>query len=366
MALASAAPPMGPPLRRHASFSIAFLAVLVALAPTPPSADSAERLFKPFPGDVFLGVTDTGDDSGFRSFADAVGKHPPVIQTYHPWGNSLHEAIPRWRSVRARPILHISTAEGDGNEVITPRGIAEGFGDGYLLRLNRSFARQGIRAYVRPLGEPNRCLNPYAGVDCAGTLRGGAYSQRWYRQAFRRIYILLHGGARRSKVNERLERLGMPDIRRAAGREPRRLPDAPVAVIWSPLPAGSPEVRVNRPGRYYPGSDWVDWAGTDFYSRYPHWKDLNRFYAKYAKAEGKPFALTEFGVWGKDSPAFVKRLFRFVGKRRHTRMLVYYQDFGSGNEFRIQNYPESLGVIQRQVDSIRFPALAPNPPESER
>jgi len=37
-------------------------------------------------------------------------------------------------------------------------------------------------------------------------------------------------------------------------------------------------VKGNFPGNYWPGSRWVDWVGTDFYSQYPVWKDLNRFY----------------------------------------------------------------------------------------
>ena len=334
--------------------------VIVACAIAP--AEAARRLYRPPANKVFFGVTDTGDAADFRQFANAVGKHPAVIETYHPWSNTLHDAAPRWHEIRARPILHISTIDGDGNELITPRGIAKGLGDGYLLRLNRSFARQDLRAYIRPLGEPNRCLNPYAGVDCAGTVRGGAYAHKWYRRAFRRMYLLLHGGARRWKINDRLERLGMPKIRRRAGREPRRLPKAPIALIWSPLPAGSPEVSANLPGRYYPGDAWVDWVGTDFYSRYPYWGDLRRFYRRYSAARDKPFALTEWGVWGADRPGFVRRLFQFMRNRRRARMLVYYQDFGAPNEFRIQGYPNSRRVIYRRIDSRRYPAMAPHAP----
>ena len=38
-------------------------------------------------------------------------------------------------------------------------------------------------------------------------------------------------------------------------------------------------MKGNFPGNYWPGRRWVDWVGTDFYSQYPVWKDLNRFYA---------------------------------------------------------------------------------------
>jgi len=347
-------------------FASAVAACAIVLGAAAPSAEGARKLYRPPANKIYFGVTDTGEASGFRHFANAVGKHPPVIETYHPWGNSLHEAAPRWHSVHARPILHISTIDGDGNELITPRAIARGLGDGYLLRLNRSFARQHLLAYIRPLGEPNRCLNAYAGVDCAGAVRGGAYAHKWYRRAFRRMYVILHGGTWRRKINRRLRRMGMPRIRRRNGPEPRWLPRAPVAVIWSPLPAGSPEVSANLPGRYYPGDRWVDWVGTDFYSRYPYWGDLRRFYAKYSARRDKPFALTEWGLWGEDRPGFVRRLLKFMRNRRHAKMLVYYQDFGAPNEFRIQGYPSSRKVLYRRLDSRRFPALAPHAPGTMR
>jgi hypothetical protein len=335
----------------------------VALLAAAPGVAEAFRPLKPPLGKNFFGVSDNGRASGFRNFARTVGKHPPLIETYHPWENSLNQAIPRWRDVRARPILHVSTVDQDGHEVITPRGIAIGKGDEYLLRLNRRFTRARIPAYIRPLGEPNRCLNAYAAVDCAGSRRAERYAPKWYRRAFRRIYILVHGGGRRWEINRRLERLGLPGIRRGGGREPRKLPEAPVAVIWSPLPGGSPGTPVNRPGHFWPGYRWVDWVGTDFYARYPHWKDLRRFYRRFSKRTSKPFALTEWGLWGYDSPRFVRRVFSFARTHRHTRMLVYYQDFGTDNPFRIQNFPASRRVLERKLDTTRYPAFAPDFPE---
>ena len=53
-----------------------------------------------------------------------------------------------------------------------------------------------MRAYVRPLGEPNRCLNVYASYDCGGNARDAAHRPRWYKLAFRRIYVIVHGGGK--------------------------------------------------------------------------------------------------------------------------------------------------------------------------
>ncbi len=111
------------------------------------------------------------------------------------------------------------------------------------------------------------------------------------------------------------------------------LPAAPVSIIWSPLPGGSPRVKGNFPGNYWPGRRWVDWVGTDFYSQYPVWKDLNRFYAG-KQWKGKPVAINEWAVYGGDEPRFVKQLIAWIVKRPRVRMLVYYQGFGSRQPLR--------------------------------
>ena len=102
-----------------------------------------------------------------------------------------------------------------------------------------------------------------------------------------------------------------------------------MSIIWSPLPGGSPRVKGNFPGNYWPGARWVDWAGTDFYSQYPVWKDLNRFYAG-KQWRGKPLAIAEWAVYGEDEPRFVKQLITWVVKRPRVRMFVYYNGFGPG------------------------------------
>jgi len=313
----------------------------------------------PPPKKTFFGVTDTGFAADFHAFSQAVDKHPAVIQTFHPWGNSLHRALPRWRRVRARPMLHITTRADNGEELITPRQIALGYGDDYLVRLNRTLSRRKLPLYLRPLGEPNRCLNFYAGVDCSGNVRGGAYAFDWYRQAFRRIATIVRGGGRRRAINADLGALHLPKIRRLTdSRLPRRLRRAPVAMVWSPLPAGSPMVKANFPAHYWPGGRWVDWVGTDFYNRYSSWKHLKRFYARFATDKKKPMALTEFGLWGQDGARFMKRIFRFARTRDRVRMMIYYQDFGSSNPFRIQNFPRGRAALRRHLDSTRFPRHA--------
>jgi hypothetical protein len=325
-----------------------------ALVPAPAGAGTLEPRGKR----IFFGISDTGDSADFGGFSRTMNKHPALIQTFRSWGSDFPESIERWQAARARPVLHVTTADPvDGHELISPRAIAHGKGDGYLIRLNRLFWAKRIRAYLRPMGEPNRCLNVYSAYDCAGKLRDAAHRPRWYRKAFRRVHLIVHGGGKRRQIDRRLAKAGLPPLRGRA----RGLPRAPVAVVWSVLPAGSPTRRWNRPRRFYPGDRYVDWVGTDFYSDNQDWKALKGLYRRY---DSKPFALPEWGVVGADDSRFVRRLLTWVDRHRRCKMLVYYQDFGATSSYRIQNYPASLVVLRRWLHHPRVPHFAPNPPKA--
>ncbi len=341
---------------------LAALGVTAALA-LGAAAPANANLLQPGPGKVFFGLTDSGVTSQFTEFGEAVGKHPPIIETFRSWGTDLKGSIKRWQKAIARPVLHITTADpNDGHELIDPRQIAQGYGDDYLMSLNYLFWSQNMRAYIRPLGEPNRCLNVYAAYDCEGNLVSQAQSPYWYKQAFRRMYVILHGGGKLEKIDARLEKAHLPPLRSATGALPTGLPAAPIVVIWSPLPSGSPTIRKNLPGHFYPGPSYVDWVGTDFYSSYPEWKALIRIYSRFKR---KPFSLTEWGIDGSDDPRFVRQLFTWLQRHPRCRMLIYYQDFGSTSSYRLQNYPASLSVVARKLSSPSFPEWAfeaPVPP----
>jgi Glycosyl hydrolase family 26 len=306
---------------------------------------------------IFFGVSDTGDPADFGHFSEALNKHPALIESFRTWGSDFPDSIERWQAARARPVLHITTADNsDGHELISPRSIAQGYGDDYLIRLNKLFWAKKMAAYIRPLGEPNRCLNVYSPYDCAGNLRDSAHKPRWYRLALRRIDILVHGGGSRAKIDARLDEAGLPPMQGNANGLPR----APVAVLWSTLPAGSPTVPQNRPKHFYPGDRYVDWVGTDFYSDNQDWKALTGLYNRFS---AKPFSIPEFGISaGVDDPGYMSRLMGWVRGHKRTKMLVYYQDFGSASSYRIQNYPASMAALSDALHHPVFPAFAPNPP----
>jgi len=333
---------------------LAAIAVAVVCLTGVAKADAGTLL--PRGNKIFFGVSDTGDPADFGAFSEALNKHPALIESFRTWGSDFPESIERWQEARARPVLHFTTADnGDGHELIDPRAIARGYGDDYLIRLNRLFWEKEMPAYLRPLGEPNRCLNVYASYDCEGNSRDAAHSPRWYKLAFRRMYVILHGGSKRGEINHRLTAAGVPPLRSSVAGLPR----APIAVLWSTLPAGSPTVPQNRPRHFYPGDDYVDWVGTDFYSDNPDWKALSGLYRRFSH---KPFALPEFGVSEGDAPTFMRKLMTWVLGHRRCKMIVYYQDFGSTSSYRIQNYPASLNVLSEAIHHKAFPPYAPNPP----
>ncbi len=328
---------------------VAFVLVAAFAAPA-----RALTLVPPKP-DVFFGVSDKGTTEEFNEFTALMAKHPALLETFHPWGNSLNAAFERWRETATRPVLAISTQDDQTlAELITPAQIALGAGDDYLLQLNNFFFKHGLPAYIRPLGEPNRCLNAWSAVNCDGTQKGGEYTTGWYKQAFRRISTIVRGAGTLEEVNATLAEAGLPPINRTKGPPPASLPPAPVSIIWSPLPGGSPRAKGNFPGNYWPGARWIDWVGTDFYSEYPAWKDLKRFYAA-RRWRRKPFSLTEWAVSGEDEPRFVKQLIAWTAKRPRVRMLVYYRGFGSATEntYDLSHYP-------RTTNTLRLKARRPN------
>jgi hypothetical protein len=230
------------PCKARAAIAAVLAILLVAALAAAPAAQA--KLLEPPGKKVWFGVSDTGDMADFGHFSDSVDKHPAVIESFRTWGSEFPDSIQRWQTARARPMIHITTADNnDGHELISLAQIARGDGDGYLVRLNNLFAAKHMRAYVRPLGEPNRCLNVYAAYDCAGKPRGPEDSAAQYRRAFRRIYVIVHGGGKKAAIDKRLAEAGLPRLRADVGG----LPKAPVAIVWSPHPSGDPTLPPQPP-----------------------------------------------------------------------------------------------------------------------
>jgi hypothetical protein len=324
-------------------------ALLVALVCClAPSAASADVLLPPA-GRVFTGLT----GGSYSAFQHEVGKHPAVDGVFVTWGKSLDSAFGQARANHARLMLHISTAEGYGApEQITPLGLAEGEGDGYLLRLSEAIAHSGEPVYIRLLPEMDQANNAYCAFNSDGSSRGASHSPANFRQAWRRAVLVLRGGPV-AAIDSRLHALGLPAL---SGTDATELPRLPVAFLWVPQTEGTPAIQSNSPSAYYPGSAYVDWVGTDFYSLYPNFAGLERLYAAYP---GKPFAFGEWALWNGDDADWVRELFAFVSSHTRVRMLLYNQGERAGGPFRLSRYPNARHEIKRLIAAPRFLAYAP-------
>ena len=193
-------------------------------------------------------------------------------------------------------MLHISTAQNYGvPEVISPRGIARGQGDAYLLSLNRRIDEAGEPVYVRLMAEMNQTNNAYCAFNANGSSRGASHSTSAFKDAWRRSTLILRGGPV-ATINAKLKRLQLPAVRGAGDDE--ELPRPQLSMLWVPQTEGTPNIAANSAAAYWPGPQYVDWVGTDFYSRFPAFAKLERFYAQYPS---KPFVFGEWAMWGADT-----------------------------------------------------------------
>jgi hypothetical protein len=325
--------------------------------------------YAPPKGKVFHGVSDTGDVGDFGKFSRQTGSHPAVLQDFYHWGTPLTTgALERWHKTKTRGVLSLSTAPGDGTEVISPKQIAIGRDDHYILRLGESIKAARQVVYIRLLPEMNGSWNPYSAYNADGTARDSAHSTKWFKQAWRRFDLIVKGG-KRKVVNQKLRKLHMPRILRAKSENDKvykregvlsTLPQPKVALQWVPQTSGSPNKKGNRPQAYWPGSKYVDWVGADVYSKYSNhtlWSNLNKLYKAYPKV---PFLIGEYSAWDNDkSGSFVNRLFDWARKNNRTRMLIYYRSVDPDNVFNLQFYPGAKDVLHSNLNGPRFAPKAP-------
>jgi hypothetical protein len=347
------------------------LAAMAAIAVAPGAA--AAKTYAPKNGLAYHGVSDTGEIADFFGFADQVNAHPALLQEFFHWRVPLTTgAFERWAKANTRGVLSLSTTTGEGVEVITPRQIATGKDDRYVLRLARTIAEAKQTVYVRLMAEMNGYWNAYCAYNADGSPRRGGHSTHWFKQAWRRFALIIRGGSR-DEVNEKLVRLGMPRILRAKSQNDpvyeggadgiplpvgEHLPQPRVAMMWVPQSFGSPSVSKNQPGNYWPGGRYVDWVGFDIYSKFAGAFDDDRaFFERYRH---KPFVIGEYGPWDNDySGAFTRALFDWIESHDRVKMALYYRDVTTTNPYNVQYYPGAQAVLQSRLNDARWVKFAP-------
>jgi hypothetical protein len=317
---------------------------------------------------IWHGVSDTGEARDYRRFNKQVREHTALLQVFFHWGVPLTTgAFDRWERTDTRGILSLSTAPGGEAEVTTPRRIASGRDDHYLLRLNESIDNFNQVVYIRPFAEMNLHVNPYSAYNADGSKRQG-HATKWFKRAWRRMVLIVRGG-KRDRINRRLMRMGLPRIHRARSNHgqiyaerdvPRRLDHPKVAFMWMPLTRGSPNVPGNQPRDYWPGRRYVDWVGTDVYAKFSNrtlWTNLRGFFRRY---RGYPFAIGEYAAWDNDYDGdFMRRIHRFARKRPRVNALIYFRSVDPDNEFNLQHYRGAKRALRRILNRKRYMAFAP-------
>ncbi len=321
-------------------------ALVVTICLALPGAAQAEVLLPPS-GKVFAGLTGGYDTLGFER---QTGSHPAVFQFFSGFDGSL-EYIFRGAAVsRSRLAIHLST-DRSGREVITPKGIATGRGDTFLIKLADRIALSGAPAYIRLMSEMNCHWNMYSAYTASGRARGPEYTTRWYKRAWRRTVLVVRGGPV-ARVNRKLRAMRL----RPVVTDRTELARPTVSFMWVPQVAGAPDTRANSPRAYWPGKRWVDWVGTDFYSKFPNFAGLERFYRQF---RGKPFVFAEWALWGRDDPAFVRRLFAWARSHGRVRMMLYNQGVREDGPFQLYRYPRGRAALAAALRSPRFSDVAP-------
>ena len=359
--------PIRDSVRRAATFGTVLITAVLLLDT---GGSASARTFRPAHHKIFHGVSDTTRIADFRGFKKRVGAHPAVLQDFYHWDTPLTSgALQRWRQTGTRGVLSLSTAPGGGPELISPRAIARGHGDDYIVRLNQTIAASRQVVYVRLFPEMNGYWNPYCAFTPSGAPKGRSHSTASLREAWRRIALIVHGGKRR-KINRRLRRRHLPRILRAdsnhdaiykAEEVPRVLPRPKVSFMWTPQTIGSPNVAGNQPANYWPGRRFVDWVGADIYSAFATpgvWSAFTGFYRSWRH---RPFVVGEYSPWDNDYRGrFTRRLFHWAERHGRARMLIYYRSVRAGTPFDISRWPRARHVLRHELNKRRFDPYAPH------
>jgi hypothetical protein len=274
-----------------------------------------------------------------------------AVMRFTGWGGGWH-----WNGSFAKkfdvggrvPVFSFGSRNKYGKEALSPRQIANGYGDRYLMAMNQAVADYGRRIYVRPLAEMNGHWNPSCAYNQNGSYRGKGHSTRNFRLAFRRLYTILHGGDV-ATMNARFHRWGL----RRLQTDKTSLPANPLPtlkVFWNPQGFGSPDIPANSAQAYYPGDKYVDIVGDDLYDvngRY----EYDAMVALYKAHPGKPYGLGEFGLWGVDDPSFIRKVAYFVRNYKRTELAIYYEA-ESGSIFDLGNKSRSRAAYKQYLSPL--------------
>jgi hypothetical protein len=300
--------------------ALAWGAAGAAGAPTEPSVSRTQ-----------LGVL--GDPNRFKRLT---GQDSRIRHSFIGWHQprTLRKLLDQLKPL---PMVAIKTGG-----IVTPLGIAQGKGDGFLIELNAALAGFGAPVYVRPLPEMNGHWNEFCAFNKDGSSRGPQYSTAAFKRAFARIALLARGGSK-SNLDAKLRQLGQPGV-------PADLPQTQARLVWNPQGFGAPNIAGNSANAYYPGDAYVDVVANDIYDQgFKAAWDANE--ALYASHRNKPFAVAEWGLWGIDDPAYVERMAAFVKSNARIEFLAYFSS-RAGSLWDLASKPRSRAAYRRHITPL--------------
>lgn len=322
--------------------TVALAAALVATcAQAAGAAASGPAPGQPRPGRVLLGVVGP-DPAAFDRLTQHAHKLHLVF--VNVGGSALSEAL---EADRAEGRITIVTLNGQSS----PAAFARGDHDGSLVVTSEAANAVGTPVWIRPVPEMNGHWSEWAAFDRSGRPRGAAFATAQFRQAFRRIALIMRGGPV-AGINRRLRALGMPPLRGVSATS--LTASGEVAMLWNPQGQGSPNIPGNQPRDFWPGSEYVDYVGNDLYEigGRAFWPGMDALY----NAFRKPFVIGEWAPWGYDSPEFVRQVFDWVASHPRTVGLVYFNKgwSGGGGTFELRRKPRSLAAYRAAANGGRF------------
>jgi len=279
-------------------------------------------------------------------FETMTGQQTIVGHVIVGWGQGASWGAPfadDFKSLGQIPMLGLATRRGSA-EAITPAQIAAGAGDSYLIALNAAINAFGKPIYIRPFGEMNGYWNAYCAFTKSDRAKPG-HSTKSFRQAFARVYLILHGGPA-AEIDAKLRKLGMPPL----GRDLPSNPAPTTKVIWNPQGFGDPDIPANSAQAYYPGDAYVDVVGDDLYDirGKAEWAAAEVLYRAHPK---RPFSFPEWGLWGVDDPDFVKHMGSFVRSHPRVEMLAYFES-QPGSIFDLATKPKSRAAYRTYITTL--------------
>lgn len=316
--------------------------IAAAFVPQAAGVPSVAKLPLGIAGDPARFQTQTGQQSVVRSFF--LG-----WQQGQTWGKPFARMLELMGPV---PMFHIGTKGRNRKEAITPRRIADGAGDGYLIVLSQGVSGYGRLVYGRLLAEGNHCARNYAAFTCEGASRGPQYAPDAHADAFYRFAAILHGGTS-AQINAKLARRGLP---RYNGPDLPVNPPRLLRLIWNPLGGARPTIPENAWARYYPGDMAVDIVGNDMFGSSSGWSaPQNEALYAFARQHGKPYAFPEWGLERDDAPEFVQYICDFVKKHAAIELAAYFEA-KAGSLYDLGPRPQSRTRYRRCITPLGAPA----------